>query len=329
MAPLHNEMNIAIALNSKYMRYAYVMLTSLFIHHPDTVIHVYALHMDLTDSDKEALASLGTQHGCELHYLYIDPVDFSDKLPTTEAWSLETYFRLQLIDKLPPNVDRILYLDIDMIISGSLTELYQEDFEDKLFCACKDMSVDGRFSDIRNALFDPFYEHGFVYFNAGIMLWNIKELRGRYSFAYYMQLAADLNYQILAPDQDLLNYTHWQQVKYVDEYKYDLFSRFAHSNGITYADVIREVHVVHFAGYKPWSGEYVHYDIEQIWWDYAKFTPYYHELLEDFLYSSLTSTIVEETMKNLIADKQQLKNELDKTTALCQKLYAMITPAGQ
>ena len=326
MTSIQNKMNIAIALNSKYMRYAYVMLTSLFIQHPHTLFQLYALHMDLTDSDKEALRSLGRQYNSEFHFLYIDPSVFSDKLPTTEAWSLEAYFRLQLTDLLSDSVERILYLDVDMIICGSLLDLYHTDFEDNLFCVCKDMSVNGHIDDIRGALFNPLLEKGFLYFNSGLMLWNIAALRGKYSFEDYMQLAADLHYKILAPDQDLLNYMHWKHVKYIDEYRYNLFGRIAHSHGVTYEDVKKETCIVHFAGYKPWSGEYVHYDIEQLWWDYAKFTPYYHELLEDFLNSSLSSPIVEETIQNLIHDKHRLKNELDKTSSLCQKLYTIITP---
>lgn len=328
MTPPLKEMNIAIALNSKYMRYAYVMLTSLFIQHPHTTIHVYALHMDLSESDMECLKSLGKKHNSLLHFIYIDPADFPDNLPTTATWSLESYFRLQLIDKLPDAVDRILYLDIDMIISNSLTELYQEDFDGNLFCVCKDMSSDSGFSDIQNALFSSFFEHGFVYFNSGMMLWNIKELRGKFSFSYYMQSASDLNYNLMAPDQDLLNYIHWQQVKFVDEYKYNLFSRLAYNHGVTYEDIKREAHIIHFAGYKPWSGEYVHYNLENLWWDYAKLTPFYHDLLEEFLQSSLTSTLVEESMRNLINEKQNLKTELDKAAALCQKLYSIIQPAN-
>ncbi|MBQ8591884.1 MAG: glycosyltransferase family 8 protein, partial [Lachnospiraceae bacterium] len=295
-----------------------------FIQHPDITIHVYAMHMDLSESDRKALASLAQEYNNELHFLTINRADFSDALPTTESWPLEAYFRLQLTDLLPRHIDRILYLDVDMIILSSLSQLYHEDFEEKLFCVCKDMGVNGKLNDIRNQLFEPLYNKGFIYFNSGIMLWNIASLRKQYNFRSYMELAASLNYQILAPDQDLLNYMHWNQVKYVDEYKYNLFARLAYNHGITQEDILTETHVIHYTGFKPWSGEYVHYDTEQLWWDYAKLTPFYHEFLEEFLASSLTSTEVQDTMEKLIEDKRNLKAELDKTVALCQKLYAMI-----
>ena len=49
-----------------------VMLTSFFMNHPDTEVHVYLLHNDLTSSDQAYLTALGTQYHNTIHYLKID-----------------------------------------------------------------------------------------------------------------------------------------------------------------------------------------------------------------------------------------------------------------
>ncbi len=317
-------MNVATALNSRYMRYTYVMLTSLFINQPDTDIHVYLLHSDLSLQDQEYLSDLAQRYHQHIHFLEVSREMFPASLPTTNAWSLETYFRLMLPDILPHEVDRLLYLDVDMIINKPVKELYDTDFEGAYFCACRDMSVSFPFPDSRNEIFKEHIAHGFTYFNAGLMLWNMEKLREKYSFKDYMDLARALNFQMLAPDQDLLNFMHWKQIKFLDEYQYDLFSRMAFNNGIHYEDVKRETTIVHFAGMKPWEGEYVHYDIEQLWWDYAKLTPFYHELMEEFLYSCIHKPVVYETISTLSAEKKQLSEELEKSSALCQKLLQLL-----
>jgi len=319
-----NRMNIATALNSKYMRYTYVMLTSLFINNPGTDIHVYLLHSDLSAEDQTYLGGLAAKHGHTIHFLKIAREDFPADLPTTAAWSLETYFRLMLLDILPADVDRLLYLDVDMIIDKSLSELYNTDFEGANFCACKDMTVDFPTGDSRDKIFRDHIANGFTYFNAGMMLWNIENLRGQYSFKKYMDLAKALDYQMLAPDQDLLNYMHAGQIKFVDEYNYDLFSRMAYNSGIHYDDVKKETSIIHFAGMKPWEGQYIHYDIEKLWWDYAKETPFYHELLEEFIQDCISSSLIYDTMTQLSEDKKRLSTELQKSTALCQKLLSML-----
>lgn len=320
----NNRMNIATALNSKYMRYTYVMLTSLFMNNPNTAIHVYLLHSDLSESDQTHLSELAAKHGHSIHFLKINREDFPATLPTTAAWSLETYFRLMLLDILPGDVDRLLYLDVDMIIDKSLSELYSTDFEGANFCACKDMTVDFPTGDSRDKIFKDHIAGGFTYFNAGMMLWNIENLRSEYSFKKYMELAKVLDYQMLAPDQDLLNYMHANQIKFVDEYNYDLFSRMAYNGGVHYEDVKRETTIIHFAGMKPWEGQYIHYDIEKLWWDYAKQTPFYHELLEEFVQDCTSSPLIYDTMTQLSEDKKRLSAELSKSTTLCQKLLSMM-----
>lgn len=319
------KINVAAALNSKYMRYTYVMLTSLFVNEPDSHIRVFILHNDLTENDKGALENLVKQYGNEIVFLHIAKVDFPVELPTTEMWSLETYFRLMLLDVLPDDVEKLLYIDVDIIINKPIKFLYDTDFEGKNFCVCKDMTAMMPFGDSRDEIFKSYFDNGFVYFNAGLMLWNVAKLREEgYSFEKYMELAKELEYKMLAPDQDLLNYMHWNQVKFVDEYQYDLFSRMAYNTGIHYEDVKQETTIVHYAGMKPWEGEYLHYDIEQLWWDYAKMTPFYHELLEEFLWANLNKPVVYDMVMRMSQEKRQLKEELDKSVEMCRRMLQMM-----
>lgn len=324
------RINAATALNSRYMRYAYVMLTSLFYSHAqaekETEFHVYLLHSDLTETDQAYLNSLAEEYGHVIHFLKIDRASLPQQLPATQDWPLEMYFRLMLPDILPGDVDRLLYLDVDMIIQKPIIELYQTDMEGSYFCVCPDMTVTFPVSDIRDEIFKEHIanEEQFTYFNSGLMLWDIDALRGRYCFRDYMELAERLEYKMLAPDQDLLNYLHWDQVKYLDAYRYDLFSKKAYRLGYRYDRVKRETTVVHFAGMKPWEGKYVHYDIEQLWWDYAKMTPFYPELMEEFMRDCIKDPLVYDTIDSLSEEKKRLMEELNKSVSLCRQLARLL-----
>lgn len=317
--------NIAVALNSKYMRYTYVMLTSLFINEPQEMIRVFVLHNDLTKEDKEQLEELTRQYDNEILFLHIAKEDFPKDLPTTEAWTIEMYFRLLLLDVLPEETDRLLYIDVDMIINKSIKEVYQTDFEGKNFCVCADMATVFPFSKEHAELFAEHIRNGFTYFNSGLMLWNVKKLRAEnYNFRRYMELAERVKDKLMAPDQDILNYMHLNQVKYLDEYQYNLFSRLAYNRDVHYEDVKKETTIIHYAGMKPWEGEYLHYDIEQLWWDYAKKTPFYYELMEEFLQANINKPVVYDMTMRLSEEKKQLKEELDKSVAMCKKLLQML-----
>lgn len=314
-------MNIATSLNRKYVDYTYVMMKSVLMNNKDEDICFYILHSELNEEDTKKLRTLTDEYNQKAVFLKIDRAMFSDKLPTTELWSMETYFRLMLLDLLPDEVDRILYLDVDVIVDKSISDLYNTDFEEQLFAVCKEMPFDGKFRDGRQKLFGELFDAGYQYFNAGVMLWNIAKLRNEdYNFEKYMKLAADINYAMCAPDQDLLNLMHHDRLVYVDECRYDLFARFAHSHGVTYEDVKRETVIVHFPGYKPWSGEFVHFDIEKIWWEYAKETPMYYELLEDYLNTSLEDNVTETMINNIENDKNRLNDECIKMAEMLKKL---------
>lgn len=317
-------MNVATSLNRNYIRYTYVMLSSLFQNNTFEPITVYLLHSELTEDDLKLFQSLADRFGNTICSLRLSRNDFPDELPVTDSWTLEAYYRLTLLDVLPMDMDRLLYLDVDMIINKSLQELYTMDFEGAEFIVCKDMTVSLPFSDLRQELFQYQIAQGFTYFNSGMMLWNLPLLRSSYSFSSYMELASTLHYMLFAPDQDLLNFIHWDRVKFVDEQVYNLFSKVAYLNGFTYEQVKKQTAIVHYAGYKPWQGCFVHYDTEHLWWEYAKDTPFYHEMLESFVFTCLNDASIFRSL--LEADKEQnrLRTELTKSVELCKQLYQLI-----
>lgn len=319
------RINVATALNGRYVRYTYVMLTSLFANNVDLEIYVYLLYSDLAEKDQTYFKSLAKEWEQRIFFLQIDTDILPAELPET-VWPPETYFRLMLLDILPHDIERLLYLDGDMIINKPIKDLYFTDFGENLFCACRD-GFDIGFDDVGgNEIFKEIEKQdNFVYFNAGMMLWNIEAMRGKYCFSTYMDLAETLDFKMQAPDQDLLNYMHWQQVKFLDEYQYNFYARLAYSLGIHRDEVKSKVTIIHFVGAKPWQGgAYVHFDTEQLWWDYAKLTPFYIVLMEEFLQDAINNPFMYNVITELLASKKQLTTELEKSVALCQKLAHII-----
>ena len=93
-------MNVAIALNQKYFYYTYVMLTSLYENNQDSCVHTYILHSDLSLDLLKAFGELAEKYGGQIHELKVDRTMFPENLPINEQWSLETYYRLVLLDIL-------------------------------------------------------------------------------------------------------------------------------------------------------------------------------------------------------------------------------------
>lgn len=304
---MKKPMNVVIAINQAYIKYAYVMLKSLILHHPEP-IDVYVLHHDLKASDEPVLKELEAHHPIGIHYVFIS----NDFLPPREAlaanpWGIETYFRLTLTDLLPASVDRALYIDSDMIVNGSLSEFYHCDFGTNRLAACRDFCSQPPFEDYRDETFGTITDPAFSYFNAGLTLFHLDALRPDMSFRRYMETARALNYRIDFPDQDLLNYCHWHEVTFFDPFRYNLYARRASTDyGMHYEDVKANVTVIHFATSKPWQGNCFHCDIEKLWWDYAQKTPFYTAFLEQMVTETITDSTTFSYVQELQAENQQL-----------------------
>lgn len=310
------RMNITASLNSKYMRYTYVMLTSLFENQPEDVdIYIYLLQSDLTYQDKVYLENLVQSYKGTMHWLQIDRDIFPKSCVVSESWTIETYYRLALMDVLPADVDRILYLDVDTIINKSLAELYATDFGEDVICACPEPFY-GTFPDFRNEIFEEQLKQGFTYFNAGVLLLDVNVMRNKYHLEDYLKVAEKLDYKLQALDQDLLNYMHWNEVKIIDASYYNLFARLAYNCDVNYEQVKEESCIIHFLGKKPWSGNADHFDIEKLWWDYAKQTPFYQEFIEEFIKGADSDSEAQEILYSLTGEKNEMSEKRKIKTAI-------------
>lgn len=319
-------MNIATALNRKYLMYTGVMLHSLCQNNP-VPVRAFLLHSELADPDILLLKDSLSAFNIEIVPLAVNPLLFSSRLPRNTQWSIETYYRLALMELLPEDVDRLLYLDVDMIVNQSLEEIYNIDFQDNEIIAtidsCGKKTWD-KFGQKQKEMFEDLVNRGYQYFNAGFMLLNIQQMQKKYSFDTYLKAIEEWNYQMDAPDQDILNYVHALKVGYIDCWKYDLFARIAHGEGYTYDQVKANTAVIHYAGTKPWDADNCHFDIEQLWWDYARLTPFYSQLLEEFLHKTMFDSTLETYINGILKDANELQAQLNKSLELNQKLLSII-----
>ena len=107
------------------------------------------------------------------------------------------------------------------------------------------------------------------------------------------------NYQMEAPDQDLLNYVHGKQVKYVPYEFYNLFGRIAHYSQIPVSLVREKVSIIHYTWLKPWDGTATHYPLEQIWWDYARRSSFYPSIAQKFIEDTISNNDADDKIRRL------------------------------
>lgn len=271
------KINVCASANSKYVRYLYIMLLSLMENNKKHDLTIYVLTRDFSDSDRDILKKLAYTYDQNINIVDIDESDFKN-FPETQKLTLEAYFRLEIIDRLPQTLDRIIYFDVDMIIRGDIGDLYATPLENYYFGACLDMiayelmpkhrELFGRYDDLR-------------YFNSGMMIWNLDEMRGKISFKDFYAAAVELNFDLPLADQDILNYKYYDHTKYLDPEKFNyMVTKYLRDGWDGYEN--NNAIVLHFTSISPWAVG-PKSPIFNIWWEYARKTPFYVELLEEQL----------------------------------------------
>lgn len=124
-------MNILLTLDENYLLPCKVMLDSLFASNPaETDVTVYLLHSAIPAEKLEELASFCAALGAALRPIAVDAALF-ESAPTSKRYPKEMYYRLLSPLILPREVERVLYLDPDMLIINPLRPLWEMDLYGK------------------------------------------------------------------------------------------------------------------------------------------------------------------------------------------------------
>ena len=178
-------MNIMISINREYMKYACVMLMSLKEHHKDILLSVYILHNELTDEDFRQMDEIIAPEGIELIPVFIPEGTVRDF--QIGNWPEVAAYRLLVTDLFAGSLDRILYLDIDILITGDISEFYNMPFEDCYLVACEELflSDEERRLNCRRLGKDE----NTSLLNSGVLLFNIPKLDAD---GFYYAVYADI-----------------------------------------------------------------------------------------------------------------------------------------
>ena len=270
----HKVINILCAADNKYIPYCGIMLTSVFENNKDVEVNAYVLiDSPLTNSNRYKIDNLAKQYGQRIHFVMVDNTILK-KYPTKDMsyWSIAMYYRIFAAELLPIDIDKILYLDCDIIVKGSLNGVFDIDMTDKAIAAAEDIFT---YSDIRQKTLGYPVESG--YFNSGVLLMNLDYWRKNDIIKKCFQYLTDNYDKLSANDQDVLNAVLWDkrvllplkynyQVQFLSKYFFELqneevkkevLSSYTSPIIIHYAYAIKPWSIMYYL--KPFWEEWVHY----------------------------------------------------------------------
>lgn len=258
---MDNHYNILVTLDSGYLRPLCVMLKSLTENNPTALFDVYILHQSLHQEHINRVVHLVNETRMTLYPITINDEKI-DQFPTSNRYPKEMYFRLFCSRYLPESIDRILYLDPDIVTINPINDLYYLPFHDNYFMACSHVFKPGQiFNGIRLKI-DQFTP----YFNSGVILINLDLLR-RYDNSDTVYDYIEKNRKrLFLPDQDVFSAVYGKKTILLDSLKFNLGDRYKvlhdiyignKAKNITMDWIKKNTVIIHYYGKnKPWKPNY-------------------------------------------------------------------------
>ena len=259
-------MNILVSVNDTYVMPLAVLLQSLFETQSQPAV-LWFMWSELKEENRVFFRDFAAARGADLHWIRIGEDAFRG-LPTKKYISRETYFRLLAAEFLPETVDRVLWLDADMVIQGDISGFYGRDLTGYAVAACPHGSV------MRPVMAENCRQTGIEkpeqYFNAGVMLCNLERWRQMDIPARITDILRTPR-RMKFPGQDLTNLIFNGEVLTEDWRKYNCMTHSILPEDLP--ELEKTAKIVHFAGFaKPWTFTDLPFsDAWKYWYDRSPF----------------------------------------------------------
>jgi lipopolysaccharide biosynthesis glycosyltransferase len=219
---MNKILNVLYQSNDYYAPITGVSVTSLMEHNQDLdEMNVYLLNDKISKDNLEKFKGACDDYGRNLIIIETEDIlrKLRDELKVSPfKGTYTTYFKLIAISSLDLPTDRVLQLDGDTIIIGSLAPLCDLDLSDALIAATYDCILNEYKALIDIPLTDKFYNGGILLVNQ--KKWLEEDCEGQ--IVHHLKYVRNGYYTV---DQDILNVLFRKQIKYLD-LKYNFNSGF-------------------------------------------------------------------------------------------------------
>lgn len=257
--------NLVLIINEKnsYGRHLGATLLSV-LKNSKVDWNINIIYENLSFETKSKLNEIIKFYNSKINYIEIDK-EILKKFKVGEGTHLSSIvFARLFIPEFLKSEEKVIYLDCDIIVLKPLEELYNMDLDEKSIGVVLDGQKDQKSSLSRlNLSLDR------TYFNAGVMVMDLKRLRENGKFLKTIDYCLNPDRELQLNEQDALN------IIFENDYMInDIIWNYTHGNSEENSCEESEIGIVHFTGdIKPWDcRSYSPY--KHLYWKYLNETPW-------------------------------------------------------
>lgn len=264
----NKAMHIALTFDKNYLRPFYVLLTSIFINNKGVSVSFHVIASGLNSEQKDDLVEFCTKNSSSINFYDINEKEVEKFIvPNGYHFSLINYYRLFLIEMLPKSIDKVLYIDVDVLVVSNLQSLFEHNLGEYPVGAKIDNEM-----YIRQDL--GIYDAN--YFNSGVMLINLAEWLKQDISQRAINFIVSFPDKVKFVDQDALNVILLGNWLKIDE-RYNIMPIDVPYYADEIAALMKDAVIIHYCGRKkPWNYE-CNNRLRFAYFDYLEKSPYRKE----------------------------------------------------
>ena len=268
--------HIALTIDNNFVRFCGVTMVSTMHNDIPSDICFHIVTDGLAPSDEAILRGLAEDRGSQIRFYTVPPkaLECYELRWEGQRLSKVVFFRCLLSSLLPDSVEKVIYMDCDMLVLQPLDKLWNTPLENFALAATPD-SLEPNPKHPQRLCYDTNYG----YFNGGLLLINLKywrehdiESKCREYYNLYPE-------RILMNDQDLLNGLLYDKKVFVDicynvqEGAYRLPKDKSTDWQPPYIDMLLHPAILHYSSRKPWQYHCMH-PLRHLFFTYQDMTPW-------------------------------------------------------
>lgn len=272
---------IFLASDETYASFMAVTIESICCNTSEQ-LQFYILDGGIYEQTKEKINAFQDKFP-HINIEYIRPdLSLFKGLPLIKYFSVNAYFRY-LIPILKPNIQKALYLDTDMVITGDIAEIYNRDLNQKGLGAIPYLDVLPDFKEEK--YYYELYQRlslntNHLYFNSGLLLIDCDYWRQNQITEKLIQKTEEMAKNLTMADQDILNILFENAYQILPEqYNVVIDITDTKCDIKKYVNAFNGCVVLHYTGgfgYRPWVKSNVPFG--DLFWNYAQNTLFYDVL---------------------------------------------------
>jgi len=288
---------VAMNIDNNYTLQLIVALTSMLENAKDSTFYEINILVpgNFREENKNKILNLKQRYKDKLEIEFIDMGKKFENSRVTGHFTKAIFYRLNL-PSIKNNLNKILYLDSDIIVMQDLSELYNTDITNYYIAGIPDR-LRSRF-DFKSVRYIKKIglKSSENYVNSGVLLMNLEKMRRdnlQEKFQRFVDIKVNRERVSVCPDQDALNSVCFDKIlslpfKFNLQVGFDVNTPYKVNEGARclsekeWNEALENPVIIHYTSkQKPWKTSNI--DFLREWWSYAGKTPYFKELM-DVLY---------------------------------------------